>query len=465
MYPPRREKEISMTSMSKAAVTGALVGASVTAALSYLLAKSSTTTTSQKKSTQANTKNGTKSAVSSLPPELRDEQLSRHTLYFGEDGMKNIRNAKVCVVGLGGVGSHTAMMLARGGVEMLRLIDFDQVTLSSLNRHACATLEDVGIPKVESVKNTCEKLGVTNVDARNEMFTKDSASALLDDVDWDIIVDCIDDTKTKSSLLSYCIRRNIRTLSCMGAGGKSDMTRLHVSDLRTSAKDPLASKLRMTLKKEMEDYESVEWLDDMDQLTIIWCSEVTVAKLADFTDEQKAQADKNEFGAVDGFRIRVLPVLGPLPAIMGQSLASITLCTLGNKPLAQPVTGERLSKNVRHKLFQHLQNRELKIRKGELHADKEGIFKGPLEVDKDDMEYLLGVWRNRCAVSGARLGATLHVVRWDLNKPATTSNLVIMASGALQKFDEEGISSIPDNIRERIENRLASCRDLNNESF
>jgi tRNA threonylcarbamoyladenosine dehydratase len=450
-----------MSRSMTAAITGAVVGATVTAALSYLL----TTTKQQPKSKKNNSSANGKSKIISIPPELRDEQLSRHTLYFGEDGIQSIRSAKVCVVGLGGVGSHTAIMLARGGVEMLRLIDFDQVTLSSLNRHACATLEDVGIPKVTAVQNTCHKLGVTNVDARNEMFTKDSASKLLDDVEWDIIIDCIDDVKTKSSLLSYCIRRNIRTLSCMGAGGKSDMTRLHVSDLRTSAKDPLASKLRMTLKKEMEDFESKEWLDDMDQLTIIWCSEVTVAKLADFTDEQKAQADKNEFGAVDGFRIRVLPVLGPLPAIMGQSLASITLCTLGNKPLAQPVTGERVSKNVRHKLFQHLTNREAKIRKGELHGDKEGIYKGQLEVDMDDMEYLLGVWRNRCAVSGARLGAILSVVRWDLNKPAATDNLVVMAAPALKKFDEEGIASVPENVCQRIETRLAACRDPNNEVF
>jgi tRNA A37 threonylcarbamoyladenosine dehydratase len=126
----------------------------------------------------------------------------------------------------------------------------------------------------------------------------------------------------------------------MGAGGKSDMTRLHISDLQTAAKDPLASKLRQTMKKNMKKIRAAEeakadnsggtgeksnekdyddsYLEDMDQLTIIYSSEKTVAKLADFTDEQKAERDKSQFGAVDGMRIRVLPVLGPLPAIMGQ---------------------------------------------------------------------------------------------------------------------------------------------------
>jgi tRNA A37 threonylcarbamoyladenosine dehydratase len=69
-----------------------------------------------------------KASSSVIPPELRAEQLSRRTLYFGDDGMERLRNAKVVVVGLGEIGSHTAHMLARAGVGHLRLIDFDQVS-------------------------------------------------------------------------------------------------------------------------------------------------------------------------------------------------------------------------------------------------------------------------------------------------------------------------------------------------
>ena len=274
------------------------------------------------------------SSSKAVPEALRKEQLSRHELYFGTNGMESIEGARVCVVGLGGVGSHTAIMLARGGVGFLRLIDFDQVTLSSLNRHACATLKDVGIPKVEAVKATCLELGLeaSNVEALSEMYTAESGPGLLalpDGQTWDMIIDCIDDVPTKAALLAKCITTNTRILSCMGAGGKSDMTRLHVSDLRTASRDPLASKLRQTIKKTMkklkaqtpvssEGHRDDSYLDDTDQLTIIYSSEKTVAKLADLTDEQKEEADKTQFGAVDGMRIRVLPVLGPLPAIMGQ---------------------------------------------------------------------------------------------------------------------------------------------------
>ena len=301
-----------------------------------------------------------------LPELLRREQLSRHELYFGTPGMETLRSARVCVVGLGGVGSHTAIMLARGGVGRLRLIDFDQVTLSSLNRHACATLQDVGISKVEAVRNTCLALGMdpSKVEAIPEMYTAESGPGLLkvpqDDNHsestvqqrWDCVIDCIDDVPTKAALLAQCIATNTRVLSCMGAGGKSDMTRLHVSDLRTASRDPLASKLRQTIKRTMKQrqqqqtqQEDDSYLDDTDRLTIIYSSEKTVAKLADLTDEQKQEADKTQFGAVDGMRIRVLPVLGPMPAIMGQVRRNTTTlvgsdCVIRvseeRKPLLEP---------------------------------------------------------------------------------------------------------------------------------
>lgn len=437
-----------------------------------------------------------------IPVALRQEQLSRHTLYFGQDGMDNIRSCKVCVVGIGGVGSHTAIMLARGGVETIRLIDFDQVTLSSLNRHACATLADVGIPKVSCVQKFCrDGLGVPNVEAKVEMYTSQTGPELLSGYDWDLIIDCIDDVPTKATLLSYCIKHKIRVFSCMGAGGKSDMTRLHISDLRTAAKDPLASKLRQTMKRVMKKQQQEEqqeeqtnnnykegegeqtmddsYLDDMDQLTIIYSSEKTVAKLAEFTEEQKLEADKSQYGSVDGMRIRILPVLGPMPAIMGQSLASMALCELGKKPIRQPVTGERVSRNVRNKLFQHLTRREGQIERGtlidgidvhvsELEQRKSGTMKlyvGPVQVDHDDMEYMIGLWRNRCAVTGAKLGTVLSFVRWDMDKPATCDNLVLMSTHAIKDYDTYGRSNIPSSIQKRIEDRLASCREPNNDIY
>lgn len=132
-----------------------------------------------------------------LPPEIRNEMLSRNALYFGDDGMDKITNASVLVIGLGGVGSHTAHMLARAGVQYLRLVDFDQVTLSSLNRHAVATLKDVGLPKVTVLCNylrqICPDTTKLMLDPVVKMFTGEGEKdgTMMDPPEgreWDIVI-------------------------------------------------------------------------------------------------------------------------------------------------------------------------------------------------------------------------------------------------------------------------------------
>jgi tRNA threonylcarbamoyladenosine dehydratase len=270
----------------------------------------------------------------------------------------------------------------------------------------------------------------------------------------------------------------------MGAGGKSDVTRLHISDLRTASRDPLASKLRQSLKRRLSssnnnDNTTTSYMDDMDRLTVVYSSEKTVMKLADFTEEQKEQG-VHQFGAVDGMRIRVIPVLGTMPAVMGQTLAAMTLCELGNKPFS-PVTGERVGRNVRNRIFQHFKRREYKIRQSaeggpssnmpdsdgnddEMQHDGpmegkivNGIWVGSIQIDVDDVEYLLEIWRNRCGVTGDKLGTTLELVRWDMTKPSTCDNLVLMGVRAIKLFDTMGQMSVPESIRTRIEQRLRSC--------
>jgi tRNA A37 threonylcarbamoyladenosine dehydratase len=199
------------------------------------------------------------------------------------------------------------------------------------------------------------------------MYTSENGEQLLHG-DWDMVIDAIDDVPTKSALLACCIDKHLRVISCMGAGGKSDVTRLHISDLRTASRDPLASKLRQHLKRILPGNDS--YMDKMEQLAVVYSSEKTVMKLADFTEEQKAAP--HDYGAVDGMRIRVLPVLGTMPAVMGMTCAAMALCELGDKPfsvcdisfaececvtfvfhsrflIVQPVTGERVGRNVRNR--------------------------------------------------------------------------------------------------------------------
>jgi tRNA A37 threonylcarbamoyladenosine dehydratase len=432
-----------------------------------------------------------------IPPEIRSEQLSRNELYFGPEGMESIKNASILIVGLGGVGSHTAHMLARAGVGYMRFVDFDQVTLSSLNRHACATLEDVGISKVECLKRFLYKVcgNCCEIDARAQMYTgdesKDGDMMLCPNGNWDLVIDAIDDVPTKARLLMYCAKNDIRAIASMGAGGKSDMTRLHISDLKSASKDPLASKLRQTLKRMIKkdaSFKDHSILEDVDKLAVLFSSEKVVVKLADFTEEQKKEGIQN-FGAVDGMRIRVIPVLGTMPAIMGQSLAGMALCEIGGKPFT-PTNGERIGRNIRHRLFQHFKNREKKIcdeieksipmptivKDENCNTDTDevtrrpqrvvnGKWVGPAQMDADDVEYILcEVWRNRCCVSGETLGTVLEISRWDLSKASNCQNLVVLGVKALAAFDKaalstgDGRNSVDEEVRRKIDSRLMSCR-------
>lgn len=181
--------------------------------------------------------------------ELLAEQFTRNTQFFGTEGQRQVADAFVIVVGLGGVGSHCAHMLLRSGVSRLRLVDFDQVSLSSLNRHAVATREDVGITKVDCLKTHFGRIyPEASLDCRTTMYEKSVEEELLGGAP-DFVIDCIDNIDTKVDLLAACVRRSIPVLACGGAGAKCDPTRVRIVDLAESVVDPLARAVRHRLRR------------------------------------------------------------------------------------------------------------------------------------------------------------------------------------------------------------------------
>ena len=88
----------------------------------------------------------------------------------------------------------------------------------------------------------------------------------------------------------------------------------------------------------------------------------------------------------------------------------------------------------------------------------QGQWIGPIQIDGDDVEYLMEVWRNRCAVTGDRLGTVLELTRWDMGQPSTCNNIVLMGATALQRYDKDGKATIPEEVQAKIETRLQSCR-------
>ncbi|TMW60888.1 hypothetical protein Poli38472_000930 [Pythium oligandrum] len=368
-----------------------------------------------------------------MEQELQHEQLSRIRTFFGEDGYVHIKDAFVIVVGVGGVGSHAAHMLARSGVGRMRLIDFDNVTLSSLNRHAVATRADVGIPKVTAMKkHLMETVPQCQIEDLPVMFDAACADELLEG-NPTYVLDCIDDVKTKCALLEAVTKKNLKVITAMGAGGKSDPTRLQIGTMPDAVRDPLATKMRYFLRKRGVN---------TDNITTVYSSEKTVAALLPLDPEQRDKPQ--EFGSVEHMRLRVIPVLGTMPALFGQSMAAYVLCDLAKRPFTPEGVG-KLSREQRHKLYHKLQERERRTG-------------NPLELEKDELDFVYQeVWRGRSSVSGVRQGGRerLYLARWRPERPLRPDNVVFITTKELETLDKEGVDGFPTEVVQRIDAKLA----------
>ena len=351
--------------------------------------------------------------------EIRNEMLSRVNTFFGDEGSKKIQDAFIIVVGLGGVGSHAVNMLARSGVKHLRIIDFDQVTLSSLNRHAVATMDDVGRSKASVMKKYLQKvIPWCNIEAVAEMFRGCDADRLLAG-NPTYVLDCIDDISTKAELISYCDAHHLKLLASLGAGGKADPTRLRIAPLSDCINDPLAAKMKWKLKKHGIAAETV---------MSVFSIEKPICNLLPLDEEQKAAPQ--DYGTVDYLRLRVMPVLGTSPSIFGQAMASYTLCQIAGAEYV-PEACERLSKNLKHKLREALRRSE-HLRQPAVVAGADAgrpTADAEVDIDDEDVEFIVQIlWSGRCAITQKRFGghAPLVLTRWNAKQPPVPHNLVLM---------------------------------------
>ncbi|PPD79391.1 hypothetical protein GOBAR_DD23689 [Gossypium barbadense] len=269
--------------------------------------------------------------LSLLADEIVSEQLTRNIQFFGLDSQQKVTSSYVVVIGLGGVGSHAASMLLRSGVGKLLLVDFDQVSLSSLNRHAVATRADVGIPKAECHKKHFSSIfPECQVDAKVLLYDVSSEEEILSG-NPDFVLDCIDNIDTKVALLAACVHRGLKVLSATGAGARADPTRIRVADLRESTNDPLSRSVRHRLRKD----HGIEG-----GIPVVFSLEKPKAKLLPFRGPSGEEDNPSDyqvmmlasyfcsFKIVPGFRVRIIPVLGTIPAIFGQVMASYVVTQL-----------------------------------------------------------------------------------------------------------------------------------------
>ncbi|MDQ7988311.1 MAG: tRNA threonylcarbamoyladenosine dehydratase [Candidatus Dactylopiibacterium sp.] len=167
---------------------------------------------------------------------------------YGEDAAARFAQAKVCVVGIGGVGSWAAEALARSAVGALTLIDLDMVAESNANRQIHA-LDDVwGRAKVDVMRERILAINARCVVRTVEDFaTGENLDALLDG--HDVIVDAIDQARVKVAMAAWCAHRGVPLVMAGGAGGKQDPAQIRNEDLARTTQDPLLAKVRAQLRK------------------------------------------------------------------------------------------------------------------------------------------------------------------------------------------------------------------------
>lgn len=176
-------------------------------------------------------------------------QFSRTQLLLGQEAMEKLKNARVAVFGIGGVGGYVCEALVRSGVGALDLIDDDKVCLTNLNRQLIATRKTVGKYKTDVMK---ERILEINPDAKVEthkcFFLPENADEFPFE-DYDYIVDAVDTVTAKISLVMKAKEKNIPIISCMGAGNKLDASQFKVADIYKTKVCPLAKVMRRELKK------------------------------------------------------------------------------------------------------------------------------------------------------------------------------------------------------------------------
>ena len=178
------------------------------------------------------------------------DRFSRTALLLGEDKVCSLRNKKVLIVGVGGVGGHAAENIARAGIDNLTFVDGDSVDISNCNRQIIALSTNVGQPKAELLAARCREINPDGNFTAIVKFLKtpEEISDLLAG-SFDFVVDAIDDIPAKVELIKQLKEKNIPFVSSMGAGGKTDPSQITLADIKKSYGCPLARVMRGKLKE------------------------------------------------------------------------------------------------------------------------------------------------------------------------------------------------------------------------
>lgn len=178
-----------------------------------------------------------------------DNYFSREELLIGKEAIEILKNSRVAVFGVGGVGGFVVEVLARCGVGTIDVIDNDVVDPSNINRQIIATVDTIGQEKVNVVEQRIRSINPNAVVNKHRCFFLPETAKDFDFTRFDYVVDAIDTVSGKIEIILQAKKAEVPVISCMGAGNKLDPTAFVVTDIYKTSVCPLARVMRQKLKK------------------------------------------------------------------------------------------------------------------------------------------------------------------------------------------------------------------------
>ncbi len=180
-----------------------------------------------------------------------DNFLDRQISLIGKENNEKIIATRIVLFGVGGVGSYVLEMFLRNGIRNILLCDFDTVDQTNINRQLVAYNDTIGKKKVDVAKNRAKRINEkVEMITYDEKVSEDNIYDMLKDFNPDYIIDCIDDVDAKITIMKYAYENNIKCISSMGAGNRTRVDMIEVTDIFNTTYCPLAKKIRKILKKE-----------------------------------------------------------------------------------------------------------------------------------------------------------------------------------------------------------------------
>jgi tRNA A37 threonylcarbamoyladenosine dehydratase len=168
---------------------------------------------------------------------------------YGVPALERFRQAHVCVIGVGGVGSWIVEALARSAIGHITMIDLDNVAESNVNRQIHALTDNIGKAKVTALAERIAQINpyckVTEVE---DFVAPDNLDAMIGAQRFDYVIDAIDNVRAKTALIVYCREHGIPLITIGGAGGQIDPTKIEIRDLARTEQEPLLAKVRKRLR-------------------------------------------------------------------------------------------------------------------------------------------------------------------------------------------------------------------------